>query len=449
MAGQIEEPFSLSFQADSIHSGSISFGRFEGEQLCWERRSSFSHNRYLEEVEKYSIPGSVTEKKAYFEARFRKKALLSQASSECQNSSLEYQCSEYDTFENISCGEEQELNKEGRYPIHEMKPIDKHNHLADDANIINKGSHSSIFDGSHSSIFDKSSEGSDLDDDCIVMEWFRESIVTPTTEFVKEHTRLRIDEIIEPVHEPIDVPLAITENVIEECEEPDSEEKCISEKTMIHDATSKAMQMEPNRCTTEENDTGSLDHQKLASKVKAKMEPKSMKSKPKSLVNLVCVQRRLAVEPTKETAKKPNGNGQKGIQNALPEKQFLNKSKVNHKSSETKVTNHDKSADKRLKTKTVAASTSKVMNKTPHNADRTKQVFDPKKPVVKQSDATLGTHERAERRKKLYPKLEHEKVATNQIQEKSKKKEADIKQFKATPMPSFYHGSGKKWFIHE
>ena len=70
------------FQVDSIHSGSISFGRFELESLSWERRSSFSHNRYLEEVEKYARPGSVTEKKAYFEAHFRRKALLRQAEKE-------------------------------------------------------------------------------------------------------------------------------------------------------------------------------------------------------------------------------------------------------------------------------------------------------------------------------------------------------------------------------
>lgn len=62
-------------QADSFVSGSISFGRFESEDLCWERRSSFSHNRnrYIEEVEKCSKPGSVTEKKAILEAHFRNK----------------------------------------------------------------------------------------------------------------------------------------------------------------------------------------------------------------------------------------------------------------------------------------------------------------------------------------------------------------------------------------
>ncbi|PHT29268.1 hypothetical protein CQW23_31140 [Capsicum baccatum] len=69
--------------AHSWQSGSISFGRFENEALCWERRSYFIHNRYLEEVEKYFKPGSITEKKEYFEELFRRRALLSQSSSDC------------------------------------------------------------------------------------------------------------------------------------------------------------------------------------------------------------------------------------------------------------------------------------------------------------------------------------------------------------------------------
>lgn len=73
------------WQADCLPTGSVSFGRFEEESLDWERRSAFSHNRYLEEVKKYSRPGSVTEKKAYFEAHFKRKALLHAASNECQN----------------------------------------------------------------------------------------------------------------------------------------------------------------------------------------------------------------------------------------------------------------------------------------------------------------------------------------------------------------------------
>ena len=99
-------------QADSLHTGSISFGRFETESLSWERRSSFSHNRYLEEAEKYSKPGLVTEKKAYFEAHFKKRALLSQSSSECQTGT-EYQTSENDVMENIGYREEFDHDEEG------------------------------------------------------------------------------------------------------------------------------------------------------------------------------------------------------------------------------------------------------------------------------------------------------------------------------------------------
>ncbi|GER44485.1 TPX2 (targeting protein for Xklp2) proteinfamily [Striga asiatica] len=102
MAGEIQELIRHDFQA---HSGSISFGRFEIESLCWERRSSFSHNRYLEEVEKYSKPGSVTEKKAYFEAHFKKKGILPLASP----SETKYQTCEHNTSQK-SCYDGVEIN---------------------------------------------------------------------------------------------------------------------------------------------------------------------------------------------------------------------------------------------------------------------------------------------------------------------------------------------------
>ncbi|XP_038693478.1 protein WVD2-like 7 isoform X2 [Tripterygium wilfordii] len=58
---------------------SISFGRFMSESLAWEKWSTFSQNRYLEEVEKFSKPGSVAQKKAYFEAHYKKKAAMREA----------------------------------------------------------------------------------------------------------------------------------------------------------------------------------------------------------------------------------------------------------------------------------------------------------------------------------------------------------------------------------
>ncbi|CAK9180460.1 unnamed protein product [Ilex paraguariensis] len=51
---------------------SISFGRFMSESLAWEKWSTFSHNRYVEEAERYAQPGSVAQKKAFFEAHYKR-----------------------------------------------------------------------------------------------------------------------------------------------------------------------------------------------------------------------------------------------------------------------------------------------------------------------------------------------------------------------------------------
>lgn len=40
--------------------------------MSWEKWSTFSPNKYLEEVEKYATPGSVAQKRAYFEAHYKK-----------------------------------------------------------------------------------------------------------------------------------------------------------------------------------------------------------------------------------------------------------------------------------------------------------------------------------------------------------------------------------------
>ncbi|CAN8304313.1 unnamed protein product [Cochlearia groenlandica] len=53
--------------------GSVSFGKFENdESLSWEKFSAFSPNKYLEEVGKCATRGSVAQKKAYFEAHYKK-----------------------------------------------------------------------------------------------------------------------------------------------------------------------------------------------------------------------------------------------------------------------------------------------------------------------------------------------------------------------------------------
>ncbi|XP_031265059.1 protein WVD2-like 7 isoform X2 [Pistacia vera] len=74
-------------EGNPIHAlgQSISFGRFVSESLSWEKWSTFPHKKYVEEAERYSRPGSVAEKKAFFEAHYKKiaerkaAALLEQA----------------------------------------------------------------------------------------------------------------------------------------------------------------------------------------------------------------------------------------------------------------------------------------------------------------------------------------------------------------------------------
>lgn len=107
-------------QVDSIHSGSISFGRFENEPLSWERRSSFSHNRYLEEVEKCSKPGSVIQKKAYFEAHFKKKGIFGIIPSTVHDGLSYRAAGESDDSEGIGKQEDFESNNDHYVPFDEM-----------------------------------------------------------------------------------------------------------------------------------------------------------------------------------------------------------------------------------------------------------------------------------------------------------------------------------------
>ncbi|CAH8358062.1 unnamed protein product [Eruca vesicaria subsp. sativa] len=63
-----------SHQDNTIHalSQSVSFGRFMTENLEWGKWSSFSHKKYVDEAEKYSQPGSVAQKKAFFDAHYKR-----------------------------------------------------------------------------------------------------------------------------------------------------------------------------------------------------------------------------------------------------------------------------------------------------------------------------------------------------------------------------------------
>lgn len=92
---------------ESVKSGarlevSVSFGRFEGDDLSWEKWSSFSSsNKYLEEVGTLSTPGSVAQKKAYFEAHYKKIAARKAEELEMEKS-VDPACQSVDHVENSS-----------------------------------------------------------------------------------------------------------------------------------------------------------------------------------------------------------------------------------------------------------------------------------------------------------------------------------------------------------
>lgn len=59
---------------------SVSFGRFMKESLDWDKWSTFSEKkRHVEEAERYSKPGSVAQKKAFFEAHYKRIAAMKAA----------------------------------------------------------------------------------------------------------------------------------------------------------------------------------------------------------------------------------------------------------------------------------------------------------------------------------------------------------------------------------
>ncbi|KAJ6721254.1 PROTEIN WVD2-LIKE 7 [Salix viminalis] len=184
MSGELQEPLSfgscISFQVDSLHSGSISFGRFESEDLSWERRSSFSHNRYLEEVEKCSKPGSVIQKKAYFEAHFKKKGILRPDSLDglsgrgCQN------C-EDDEYGLLGQGEEDDSNGSCNYSHREDDVLERVDCDEFDGG-IQGDQFDHVNDESHRACFDESPEDSEYYGQLEVIECGREDPIVLSSE---------------------------------------------------------------------------------------------------------------------------------------------------------------------------------------------------------------------------------------------------------------------------
>lgn len=419
MAGEIEESFNFNFLADSLHSGSISFGRFESEPLSWERRSSFTHNRYLEEVEKCSKPGSVIEKKAYFEAHFKKKALLHQTSLECQDGT-EYRTSDNDI---------------------------SHREEYDHADADNHFSH-----------FDKSPDDSDNYGECDIMDYEREdtakSYCEPQMESPLNNADVMVDGDLKH-DKTVDAHLIESgcDKLQLDCAELKMEVKeILIDETVNKDEVSKATGSFHVRRAAEK-DVSSSEHPHHPSvKLRTAMETKLIKSNLKSQINVTQTHRSIPAK-VKDSVSKRERQSPCVTKTDEQSLQIVNPTSLSVR--RTPAFDDPRTASVMLihDSKSVKERANNVDEPQPgRTSNRPKLTVKSGKLDTKSTHVIINfkSEERAERRKEFYMKLEekiHAKEAVmNQIQAiRQEKTEAEIKQFrkslnfKAIPMPSFYH----------
>ncbi|PIN25987.1 hypothetical protein CDL12_01266 [Handroanthus impetiginosus] len=441
MAGEIEEPIRLDFQADSLHSGSISFGRFETEALCWERRSSFRHNRYLEEVEKCAKPGLVTEKKAYFEAHFRKKGVMCMTSSENHNET-DYQTNKTDIPDKTGYQEKiNHLKTETYSPCFDEK-LDGSVHEREHE-VIDR----------EKEVFGTSTSETQIDLSCDIVK---------NGECIPEHGKVE-----EAHHAKLGSSLSNhSGSGIEMKENLDGETANLD----MNNVSDVAFVLLSDSLATKENSSASpKDGQQVSSSEEIfASEGECTKQRLEPPVSVIHSRRCVSSTASKSSEKKPSKAVKIVSLRLKPESttsEALAQDKcttnITSKSvlcSKGKGVKETKRGEIESRNRRIAEPQSSTLRKDSSRVYQRTNRVNPAAGTTKlstkrdKSRSSYKCNERAERKKEAVMKLEaktHAKEAEmHQLQEKTKEKtETEIKQFrkslnfKATPLPSFYRGA--------
>nr|GMD21915.1 protein WVD2-like 7 isoform X1 [Ipomoea batatas] len=455
MAGDIdEEPFRLNFKLDALNSGSVSFGRFESEGLSWERRSSFPRNRYLEEVEKYSKPGSVTEKKAILEAHFRKRALLSRSSSECQaseNNNVSQNTGYEGDFEIVNEGSQSASFGESTGYDGDFEHFNGGGYSVDFGNGP-YGSSNGGEQGEDGGIWFSEPASGIANTVIVISEYFdKEATCCPVIGTVARECGTHVNEaplgeggctdVTPNIPETSNLDTVDTDGNLSSVPQPSPSPKIRSASETKHLKPGSVYQVNAAKANSVISRAGSNSKDSFRKPTRRESErPKREKLSSESITASTS-------HSMSRTLKHKVSTLDSAASSTSHSMSRIPKNKASY-GSRDKVLNDLKSSN----IGNVSRTREKVAPSVHQNANRHRQALSSTKPGMKQNGSGFNfkSEERAERRKEFAMKLEEKMNAKEaeilQIQSRrQKKKEVETRQlrrnlnFKASPLPSFYH----------